>query len=126
MSLEYETPAPSSVSTHDQIYTTLLGVCAFFLLMGIVMLGFLMFAPTTSSDGRWGLMMCVWMEGIYLLAMVVVLVIRIAFPMRRKWPTVGLNLVMLVMVPFGTALGIYGLWKVDKKLGSDDGVAAAV
>jgi hypothetical protein len=43
-----------------------------------------------------------------------VLVIRLAFPAHRKWPTVALNIVMLMLVPLGTALGIYGLWKVDR------------
>ena len=122
MTLDYGTPARSTVSTHDQIYTTLLGVLSFFLLMVIVLQGFLMFDPLTTSDSRWGLLTLACLEGLYLLAIVGVMVIRIAFPLKRRWPTVGMNVVLLAAIPFGTALGIYGFWKVDKKLGLTEAV----
>jgi hypothetical protein len=41
---------------------------------------------------------------------------RLAFPAQRRWPTLGLNIVLLLFIPFGTALAVYGLWKVDKNL----------
>jgi hypothetical protein len=43
-----------------------------------------------------------------------VLVIRLALPAYRKWLTVALNIVLLMLVPFGTALAVYGLWKADR------------
>jgi uncharacterized membrane protein YqjE len=63
-----------------------------------------------------GIFVCFW------LFVVGVLVIRIVLPAYRKWPTVALNVVMLMMIPFGTALGIYGLWKVDKSPSLDHAV----
>jgi hypothetical protein len=47
---------------------------------------------------------------------VLIVLIRIFAPQKRKWPTLALNIILLVMFPFGTILGIYGLRKVDKKL----------
>ena len=49
-----------------------------------------------------------------LLASVAVLIIRIAFPSLRKWPTFALNIILALYFPIGTALAIYGFWKVDK------------
>jgi len=60
-------------------------------------------------------------EGCFLIAMVVVLVIRIGFPTCRRWPTLGLNIVLLIMFPVGTALGVFGLMKVDKRLAMSEG-----
>jgi hypothetical protein len=118
MPLDYDTPTPSTVSTHDQIYTTLLGVLGFFLLVGMVGLGFIAFFPTTTNDGRVGIMMVLATEGLFFVAILIVFLIRIIYPAHRRWPTVGMNIILLPIIPFGTALGVYGFWKVDKKLGA--------
>ena len=34
---------------------------------------------------------------------------------KRRPITLALNIVLLLLFPHGTALGIYGLWKVDKQ-----------
>jgi hypothetical protein len=62
--------------------------------------------------------MTAWIEGVYLAAMVVTLVLRGTAPGAGRVATKALNIVMLVAFPFGTAVGIYGLWKVDKEGGA--------
>jgi hypothetical protein len=60
--------------------------------------------------------MIIAMEGLFLAAILAVLVIRIFFPAHRRWPTFGINIILLLWLPFGTALAIYGFLKVDKKI----------
>jgi uncharacterized membrane protein YqjE len=115
MSLDYGT-APPAPSTHDYVYTTLLGVCSFFVASGMISLAFIRLTPTMPSDARSIMLMTLCIEGVYFVAMIAVLLIRLVFPSHRRWPTLGLNIVLLLLVPFGTALGIYGLWKIDKNL----------
>jgi nitrate reductase gamma subunit len=115
MTLEYQTPPQRTADNHDQIYTTLVGVFAFFLLMGTVGNLFMSSALTMPQETRAIFLMTVVMGGIWLLAALSVLIIRLAFPSYRRWPTLALNLVLLLFIPFGTALGVYGLWKVDKQ-----------
>ncbi|MDB5357732.1 MAG: hypothetical protein JWN24_4185 [Phycisphaerales bacterium] len=47
-------------------------------------------------------------------AQAAVVLVRLLLPTRRKWVTVTLNIILLPFVPWETALGVYGLWKVDK------------
>jgi uncharacterized membrane protein YqjE len=60
--------------------------------------------------------MIIAMEGLFLAVTLAVLVIRIFFPAYRRWPTFGINIILLLWLPFGTALAVYGFLKVDKKL----------
>jgi hypothetical protein len=46
-----------------------------------------------------------------LLLEVGVLIIRLAMPMQRKWPTVMLNIIILLLFPLGTAAR--GIWAVE-------------
>jgi hypothetical protein len=46
--------------------------------------------------------------------MVVILILRGTAPGAGRIATKALNIVLLVVFPLGTALGIYGLMKVDK------------
>ncbi len=55
--------------------------------------------------------------GIYALlvaAMVVTLILRGVAPRVAPAATMAMNIVLLIVFPFGTALGIYGLLRVDK------------
>lgn len=52
----------------------------------------------------------------YFVASVTVLVVRIWFPAKRRWVTLALNIALLLYAPFGTAIGAYGLFRVDKRL----------
>ena len=101
-------------ANHDTIYSVLLAVVTFFQLMSTTMMGFMTMRPGLPAESAWVLRLVFVVELFPLLLEVVVLIIRIAFPAYRKWPTVVLNIVLLPWLPFGTALGIYGLWKVDK------------
>jgi hypothetical protein len=110
--LPYATPAPPR-SKHDTVYTVLLGVTTFFSLVLALVAWFLVYRAPISADSRW---LMLWVCMMLLLAVVQgsVLLVRIFMPARRKWVTVTLNIILLLVVPWGTALGIYGLWKVDK------------
>jgi hypothetical protein len=116
MTIEYGTPGPPTVTRHDYIYTTLLGVLGFFFLISIPTMYGLAHAPSTPPETRWIFMGMAVTELLYALAVVAVGVIRIWFPDHRRWPTVAVNVLLLLYFPLGTALAIYGFWKVDKKL----------
>ena len=114
---DYEPTAVESSSTiHDHIYTTLLGVFGFVI---ILMIGVTVSAArrsTTTVDRASHLHFMIFLESVYLAVIIPVFVIRILYPTKRRWPTFGLNLVLLMNFPFGTILGAYGLASVDKKL----------
>jgi hypothetical protein len=116
VSLDYHTPSPPPKPRHDQIYTTLLGVVCVLVLLGIVSVHFISKLSTMTPDVRAILMMEAGIEAIYLLFLLAVLLVRLIYPSYRRWPTLGVNILLLLFFPFGTALGIYGLWKVDKNL----------
>ena len=50
----------------------------------------------------------------YLAAMIVTLVCRMTHLPIGKSVTRAMNVLFLIAPPFGTILGIYGLWKVDR------------
>ena len=116
MTLDYKTPTPPTTTTHDHIYTTLLGVLGFLMITAIVTLAMIRMMPTIPAESRTILLMPLATEGLFLAAIVLVLFIRLVFPAYRRWPTMGLNIILLLFVPFGTALAIYGFLKVDKNL----------
>jgi hypothetical protein len=108
--------APPIKSRHDMIYTVLLAVLAFFYLITSLQLWFL--RDRIQPEARTGIYMVLAMFICYLLAMLAILIIRIAAPSIRKWPTFTLNILLAPLFPAGTALAIYGFWKVDKQLPS--------
>jgi hypothetical protein len=103
-----------SKSQHDTVYSVLLGALAFFQLLGAVTLWWVTQMPTFQANSAWAIHMVISIQVCFLLFEVVVLIIRVAAPAHRKWPTVALNVVLLISFPIGTIIGIYGLWKVDK------------
>ena len=117
MPLDYDTTAPPPTTTdHDHVYTTLLGVLGFFLIMGMVTLASLRQRPEATLESKSALLMVLAIEGAYLAAITLVLLIRILLPARRRWPTLGLNIILVLFFPLGTALAVYGFSKVDKHL----------
>lgn len=103
-----------SEPVHDTLYTVFLGVLAFIQLLGTVTMG-VMSRHASQFDGpSWTLQMVFGVELCILLFEAAVLVVRIGFPAHRKWPTLALNIFLLICIPFGTALAIYGLLKADK------------
>jgi uncharacterized membrane protein YqjE len=113
--IQYATPLPPR-STHDQIYTVLLGVVTFFCLIAVIEMGFLAHRPGQDPTSSWVFWMVCFIYMAFILFAGTVLLIRIVWPAYRKWATMAVNIVLLVVFPFGTALGIYGLWKVDKNI----------
>src|SRR6185503_1535324 len=93
-----------------------LGVLGFFLIVGMVSLASMRLRPGASSESKAALLSVLVIDGCFLAGIALVLLIRLAFPAYRRWPTVGLNIILILFVPFGTALAIYGFWKVDKSL----------
>jgi hypothetical protein len=115
MEIRYKSPATSTVSRHDNIYTVLLGVIALKTVFSIIQLGSLRSRSPFVANERVKLLWAIVVVGVWLLVVLAVLLIRIIFPAYRRWPTLGLNLIFLLLAPWGTALAIYGFWKVDKK-----------
>ena len=99
---------------HDAIYSVLLGVFAFFQSLSVISLWVMAGNPELSAISAWVLRMTAAAHLCFLMIEVAVLLIRIAAPAYRKWPTLALNIILLFLFPLGTALSIYGLWKVDR------------
>jgi hypothetical protein len=76
-------------------------------------------SPTMPAESRGTFQMIVGIYAVLLAAMVATLILRGVAPPAGRVATMALNIVLLIVFPFGTALGIYGLLKVDK-----DGPAA--
>lgn len=110
-------PTQPARSVHDVLYTVLLGVVAFFQLVGVVTLWAVSQRPGITDESRTTLHAIIGIELCFLFFDVGILILRIALPAYRKWPTLALNIVLLMVFPFGTALSIYGFWKVDKSKG---------
>jgi hypothetical protein len=102
------------LSWHDKLYTTLLGVLAFFIVMGFLTLLPLYTRAGSDEASRFALKLSMGIAGGYFFVCVAGLLIRIIAPAYRKFPTLGLNIILATYVPFGTALAIYGFMKVDK------------
>ena len=113
--IPYATPVPRR-SSHDNIYTVLLGAVAFFVLIVLIDFLFIIRGRANGPDPIWPLQMVFFTYLAFFLFAAVVLLIRIVWPMHRKWVTLALNIVFLLLFPFGTALAVYGFWKVDKTL----------
>jgi hypothetical protein len=114
MALNYQTPPDPTPKNHNAVYTSLLGVLAFFLLLGIGSSVMQMHLPKIPPVVRTVFEFTIFVEASYIAAIVVVLLIRIFSPAHARWPTFALNIILLIGFPFGTALAIYGLLKVDK------------
>jgi hypothetical protein len=116
MAFDYQTPIPPIASKHDHAYTAILGAIGLLLVMGMISLSGIRHRPEIDANAKAVFLSVIAMEGCMLAAIVGGLVIRLAFPAYRRWPTFGLNFILLLFFPFGTALAIYGFWKVDKNL----------
>ena len=99
---------------HDTIYTVLLTVLAFMSVVSVVTIYWVSWLPTTVPESASSLRLVGAVNLCFLFFEVVVLLIRIGLPERGRAVTMALNIVLLFAFPLGTALAIYGLWKVDK------------
>ncbi len=103
------------ITRFSRAYTIALLVLAFILLAGIGDLVFLhrsgIAAP--SQKPLYGLI--AFLEGLYVVAIFATLALRAWAPAVGRVATVALNVLLLLAVPFGTIVGIYGLWRVDRE-----------
>ncbi|HZK79848.1 MAG TPA: hypothetical protein VFC46_02250 [Humisphaera sp.] len=104
------------MSKADKTYTVVLAVLAYISLVSIITLWAITRSPNFRQDGRWAIEMVIATQACFLLCEVVALFVRVMFPASRKWPTIALNIVLLLSFPLGTAIGAYGLWKIDKSI----------
>jgi hypothetical protein len=107
-------PAESRTARHNRIYTVLLIALAFFYVLGMISILSISRSPAMRPESRWTLQMVVWIYTALIAAMVATLILRGVAPRAGRIATMSLNIILLILFPFGTALGIYGLWKVDK------------
>lgn len=114
MGIDYQ--SASTVTRHDNVYTVLLGVPCIKAVFAILQIGSIRSRLPFNSTERDKLLGSMVIAGICFFLLLTILLIRLIFPAYRRWPTLGLNLILLPFIPFGTALAIYGFWKVDKKL----------
>ena len=108
-------PVEDRPNKHDRIDLILLIVWPFCLLLGMGGMYFQMHMPTFPAQSKWVFAMAIYAMACYFVAIAVTVVVRITAPAKVRLLTTALNIVLLPHIPFGTALGIYGLWKVDKK-----------
>jgi hypothetical protein len=100
---------------HNRIWAALVLVLAFICLMGMLVLGFV--TQSADSDKVWAIHMIMAIEGLYVLVIAATLIVRQVVPAAARVVTIALNIILLfTMFPIGTAIGIYGLWKVDRKV----------
>jgi hypothetical protein len=105
-----------SVTQADQTYMALLLVLCFIFVAGIVGAFQVTQIPANranQADQR--VMWCVMLvETLYLIAIGFTLLLRFFAPATGRTVSKALNIVLLPIVPFGTAVGIYGLLNADK------------
>lgn len=115
--LPYSTPGaidPQSVATHEVVYRILLGVFGGIVLAsGLLTISILRRAQNPVPGWLIIYLACVY-AGIALCSMAV-LTVRMLWPGRFRWVTLAWNIVMLLFIPFGTALGIYGMIVLDRR-----------
>jgi hypothetical protein len=101
------------MNNHNRIYNVLLIVLAFFLSVSIITFVFVRRAPTTPPESQWAFAMAAYVNAALVTAIIATLILRAAAPRAGRIATTALNTVLLLVIPLGTAVGIYGLLKVD-------------
>ena len=112
--LHYAPPAESPSARHNRIYTVLMIVQAVFLGFGMISTTFMLGNPAVSPESRRVFQMILSFYAVLIAAIIVTLILRRTAPSAGRIATMALNIILLLVFPFGTALGIYGLMKVDK------------
>lgn len=115
--LSYATPSASQlapISTHEVIYRVLLGVFGGMVLFGgaIVVVVFL---TSPNQVPKWMILFLGCFYSALSLGSFAVLALRIFRRGRFRWITLTWNIILLFMIPFGTAIGIYGLIVLDRQ-----------
>jgi hypothetical protein len=99
---------------HGRLYTMLLGLTIAYTLIGLVLMACLLYLPENARPrmifpSSW-LPALLALNAFYLVLMTTTLVLRLReSPSATRW-TKALNWLLLAAPPFGTALGLYGLY----------------
>jgi hypothetical protein len=105
---------------HDRFYNVLLIILSLYIVGGLALAGWLLGIPPESRPDMqwpdWSMQFFTALNVFYLLAMMLTLVLRFAWPGAGKRMTKVLNVLFLLGPPMGTALGVYGLFWVDREL----------
>jgi hypothetical protein len=103
---------------HERLYTALLVVFAAGILcsMGVVAayLALPVDARPPTHWPEWVMFLTAFLNGVYFCAIVLTLLFRRVRPLTGRHLTRALNIALLFAPPFLTAVGLYGLWKVDR------------
>jgi hypothetical protein len=103
---------------HERLYTALVVVFAVGILCSMGLLAaFIALPPGARPPTRWPdwvMVLSAFLNGAYFCAMVLALIFRRVHPVTGRQLTRVLNIALLFAPPFLTALGVYGLWKVDR------------
>jgi len=103
---------------HERLYATLLAVfaCAILCQMGVLVAFFALPAEArpVSQWPDWVHFLSAFLGGACFCAVIGILLLRQAQAAVGRRFTRIFNVALLFAPPFGTALGLYGLWKVDR------------
>jgi hypothetical protein len=111
--LGYES-RPNPTDRHNRIYTITLMVFCFFGVVGALEMWMLRRLPGLDPTGKLLFEVIAMVYAVVTVAMAATVALRYWSPPAGRIATVGINVVLLIFFPFGTALAIYGFWKVDK------------
>ena len=105
---------------HNRLYSFILVIAA---ALTTISIGLLLYLSGLSANANLALRVPDWtlpwwaaLHSFYLIAIIVTLWSRKLNARLGRRLTRILNLLLLPALPFGTILGIYGLWKVDRTM----------
>jgi hypothetical protein len=115
MPLETLPYAPPPERQPDRTYLIMLVVLAVLYGMSTVTVAFVGQMPAMDAAGRWAMRFSAIVCGFVVALIVATLIVRAKTRSNGCliW-TKAFNIFLLLLFPFGTVVGIYGLWKVDK------------
>jgi hypothetical protein len=103
---------------HERLYCALLVILAAGILCSMGLLAAVLALPAGARPPMkwpdWSLPLLAFLNGAYFCAAALTLLFRRMEPSTGRRLTRGLNIALLFAPPFGTVLGLYGLWKVDR------------
>ena len=104
---------------HNRLYNIFVALLAVYCLSSFSFVLLLMGMPQDARPHtlvpEWSLPFLAIINGLYLLALTVTFTVRLTKPSIGNRITTIMNWLFLIAPPFGTALGAYGLWKVDRE-----------
>jgi hypothetical protein len=103
---------------HERLFVALSVVLVAWVVCGVALLAWVFAIPPAGRPPMlypdWALPLVAFASGAYLAALVVALVLRRTHPDAGRRLTRVVNVSLLFAPPFGTALGLYGLWALDR------------